>query len=191
MARLPRVFVPWPRVDRGCHSLTLPVAVMDGVVVEPPPPDIHGHCYRSRRQGTHFTLCIRKSALCHLQLIYFQAFTRRRRPGYNRGKMFITVGPDKFSFPSGHATRAVALALFFGIEHPPLHSVVALPAFAAWAAAVCLSRVLLGRHHVLDVSGGIAIGVLEYAIASSLAIGPDAAEGLRQYMFDDDPWSSA
>lgn len=120
-----------------------------------------------------------------------KAFTRRRRPGYNRGEMFITVGPDKFSFPSGHATRAVALALFFGLEHPPLHSAVSLPAFAAWAVAVCLSRVLLGRHHILDVGGGIAIGVVEYAAASSLAIGPDAAEGLRQYMFDDDPWSSA
>ena len=105
--------------------------------------------------------------------------------------MFVTVGPDKFSFPSGHATRAVALALFFGIQHPPVHSVVALPAFAAWAVAVCLSRVLLGRHHILDVGGGIAIGALEHSVASSLAIGPDAAEGLRQYMFDDDPWSSA
>ena len=123
----------------------------------------------------------------HLNL---KAFTRRRRPGYNQGKMFVTMGPDKFSFPSGHATRAVALALFFGIAHPPIHSVLALPAFAAWAAAVCLSRVLLGRHHMLDVAGGIAIGFAEYMIAASLAIGPEAAEGLRQYLFDDDPWSS-
>ena len=123
----------------------------------------------------------------HLNL---KAFTRRRRPGYNQGKMFVTTGPDKFSFPSGHATRAVALALFFGMAHPPIHSVLALPAFAAWAAAVCLSRVLLGRHHILDVAGGIAIGFAEYMIAASLAIGPEAAEGLRQYLFDDDPWSS-
>ena len=120
----------------------------------------------------------------------FKAFTRRRRPGYNQGKMFVTVGPDKFSFPSGHATRAVALALFFGIAHPPIHSIVALPVFTAWAVAVCLSRVLLGRHHILDVGGGVAIGALEYALATMLAIGPDAAEGLRQYLFDDDPWSS-
>ena len=52
MARLPRVLVPWPRVDRGCLCLTLPAAVMDGVVVEPPSPDIPGHCGRSCRQGT-------------------------------------------------------------------------------------------------------------------------------------------
>ena len=53
MARIPRVFVPWPRVDRGCHCLALPVAVMDGVVVEPPSPDIHGHCCGRCCQGIH------------------------------------------------------------------------------------------------------------------------------------------
>ena len=107
--------------------------------------------------------------------------------------MLLTVGPDKFSFPSGHATRAVALALFFGIDHPPpvVGSVVALPLLTGWALAVCLSRVLLGRHHALDVGGGIAIGWMEWMIAAQLAVSAEAAEGLRQYMFDDDPWSSA
>jgi membrane-associated phospholipid phosphatase len=111
-----------------------------------------------------------------------QAFTRRRRPNYNQGKMFITVGPDKFSFPSGHATRAITLAFFFGLLYPPFPfpSVLAFPLFMFWAVAVCASRVLLGRHHVLDVAIGAAIGFMEYLVVSLLLIGPGTAENLRQ-----------
>ena len=34
-----------------------------------------------------------------------KAFVRRRRPALNADDMFFTKGPDKFSFPSGHASR--------------------------------------------------------------------------------------
>merc|ERR1712012_612502 len=39
-----------------------------------------------------------------------KAFTRRRRPAYNVDDQYATVNMvDKFSFPSGHSTRAVML----------------------------------------------------------------------------------
>lgn len=44
---------------------------------------------------------------------FIKAFTRRNRPVGNQSDMFMARGPDKFSFPSGHASRAVWVALFF------------------------------------------------------------------------------
>lgn len=118
-----------------------------------------------------------------------QAITRRRRPALNRPDMFATVSVDKFSFPSGHSTRAVALALFFWRSRPlpfPLPAAV-----AAWAAAVCASRVLLGRHHVLDVAGGLAVGAAEHLALAATWMGEDAARAVGDYFFGDDPWSNA
>ena len=73
---------------------------------------------------------------------------------------------DKFSFPSGHATRATMLALLFTLLSP-LPLLLWIP-FLAWAAAVAVSRVLLGRHHILDVVAGVIIGAIEAVILSML-----------------------
>lgn len=40
-----------------------------------------------------------------------KAFVRRRRPALCADDMFFTKGPDKFSFPSGHASRGELLFL--------------------------------------------------------------------------------
>ena len=66
-----------------------------------------------------------------------KAFTRRRRPSYNVDDQYATVKlVDKFSFPSGHATRATMLAALGTIVRPlPL---LLWPALVAWAAAVCV-----------------------------------------------------
>ncbi len=105
--------------------------------------------------------------------------------------MFATYSVDKFSFPSGHATRAVALALFFtSLYRLPAPLLTVAPLWA-WAAAVCGSRVLLGRHHLLDVAGGILAGLAEGAAMSLLWMGEDTATGLAAYFFGDDPWSNA
>merc|ERR1712198_434406 len=48
-----------------------------------------------------------------------KAFTRRRRPAYNVDDQYATVKMvDKFSFPSGHSTRAVMLAIMFALVEP-------------------------------------------------------------------------
>lgn len=89
-----------------------------------------------------------------------KAFTRRRRPAYDVDDQVATIKiVDKFSFPSGHATRALMLAILFSCLSP-LPFLAWIP-FVGWALAVSASRVLLGRHHILDVVAGILIGALE------------------------------
>ena len=87
--------------------------------------------------------------------------TCRPRPPYNSTEMLVTVQLDmKFSFPSGHTTRAVFLALFF-MDHLRLSLQVAL---VVWSVCVACSRVLLGRHHVLDVIAAVPVGVTVIAL---------------------------
>lgn len=87
-----------------------------------------------------------------------KALARRRRPtyAYQRDQMIVS-NIDKHSFPSGHCSRATYVALF--ARHYFAHS---SPFFtfmvSVWAACTCSSRVLLGRHHVLDCVAGAALG---------------------------------
>lgn len=87
---------------------------------------------------------------------------QRQRPSYNQDDMFATVSVDNYSFPSGHATRAMLLAILF-MQFDLQQKVVFL--IQIWASILALSRVVLGRHHVFDVVAGIIIGALEAWIA--------------------------
>jgi len=120
--------------------------------------------------------------ICMVGLL--KAITRRRRPILNNMDMFVTVGPDVYSFPSGHATRASFLATFF-IYLYPLPLPVKLP-LIAWCTAVCLSRVLLRRHHLLDVSAGVFVGFLETWIISLIWLGQDWSSYVVSWMADDE-----
>jgi undecaprenyl-diphosphatase len=62
--------------------------------------------------------------------------------------------PDPFSFPSGHAAAATAVAASVGLAQPGLAAVV-LPI----AALVGYSRVRLRVHHLSDVLAGAALGL--------------------------------
>ena len=71
--------------------------------------------------------------------------------------MFATISVDKFSFPSGHTTRAVFCAAYcITISHDPVFDFWV----GAWAVIVAASRVLLGRHHVADVIMGAMVGLI-------------------------------
>lgn len=70
--------------------------------------------------------------------------------------------PDRFSFPSGHATAALAVALSYGLAFPAL----AVPLTAA-ALVVGWSRVVLGVHYPGDVLMGQGI-----ALVTVLLLGP-------------------
>lgn len=118
-----------------------------------------------------------------------KAFTRRRRPTLNAVDMYVTIGPDKFSFPSGHASRGFAVAFFF-LWLYPLHIIISVP-ILAWGSLVAMSRVCLARHHILDVVGGLAVAIVEYVIMNILWVDEAKAQYLANYFADtEDPWSS-
>ncbi|KAG5850017.1 phospholipid phosphatase 6 [Anguilla anguilla] len=99
-----------------------------------------------------------------------KAVVRRRRPSHNRMDMFATFSVDRYSFPSGHATRAAMCARFL-LAHlvlaAPLRVLVLL-----WAALVGFSRVLLGRHNVTDVAFGFGMGYCQYNLVEMLWVSP-------------------
>ncbi|XP_018324184.1 phospholipid phosphatase 6 [Agrilus planipennis] len=102
-----------------------------------------------------------------------KAYTRRRRPPANKNDSFAEMGPDKFSFPSGHASRAAYVAYFFCNLYP-LPIIFWLPVLS-WATSVSLSRVLLNRHHVLDVIVGVLLGILEGILLGFLWLDQETA----------------
>jgi len=87
---------------------------------------------------------------------------QRERPTHNEHDMFASVSVDKYSFPSGHTTRAVALGCFFVSRFDP--GTIWCFVTVTWVTAISLSRILLGRHHVLDVLSGIVVGMLQYPV---------------------------
>lgn len=99
-----------------------------------------------------------------------KAMVRRRRPAHNRMDMFATFSVDRYSFPSGHSTRAAMCARFL-LAHlvlaAPLRVLVML-----WAVFVGLSRVLLGRHNVTDVAFGFFMGYCQYNLVEVLWLSP-------------------
>lgn len=72
---------------------------------------------------------------------------------------------DKYSFPSGHATRSMFIAAF--ARHVSSSTGLIPDSVAtgvlAWSMLVCMSRVLCGRHRVLEVGGGACVGLANYA----------------------------
>lgn len=92
----------------------------------------------------------------------------------------LHIGPDRYSFPSGHCTRAIIAAVFGSaflltrsIESTldPVskgivtaqQAVVAI-AIALWTIGMGLGRIALGRHFVLDVVLGYIIGMMEIMV---------------------------
>lgn len=82
----------------------------------------------------------------------------RRRPYETIGPEINVRGPafEGLSFPSGHATTAVATAILVAAFLPPRWRPLPL----IWAAIVCVARLYFGEHNVLDVVAGVAVGTL-------------------------------
>jgi len=87
-----------------------------------------------------------------------KAVTRRQRPAENAEDM-LTVSIDKYSFPSGHASRAFMFNMFL-FMHFHISVLWQLTVFL-WAVSVAFSRILLGRHHISDVIVGSVLGCME------------------------------
>jgi undecaprenyl-diphosphatase len=83
---------------------------------------------------------------------------RRRRPEGEWGKFYRNTDPH--SFPSGHATRAMLLAVIMLGLGPAWLGVLLL----IWAPLVGLARVAMGVHYLSDVAAGMLIGLVIGAI---------------------------
>ena len=90
-----------------------------------------------------------------------KGLTRRSRPAVNHDDV-LSIGPDKYSFPSGHTSRAVFL-LFYFIQTSFFQS-FPVPILIIWLGSVVASRVLLGRHYISDVIAGIFFGIFECSV---------------------------
>jgi undecaprenyl-diphosphatase len=78
---------------------------------------------------------------------------RRRRPEGELGQIYRKTDPH--SFPSGHAARAMMLAVIASGVGPAWLSI----SLVAWAIAVVMARVLMGVHYLSDVLAGALLGL--------------------------------
>ena len=76
----------------------------------------------------------------------------------------LAANPDRFSFPSGHAAAAFAVAVAFAGEPHGLGPLALL-----LATGIGLSRVYLGAHYPLDVAAGGILGLFA-GLASRLLV---------------------
>jgi membrane-associated phospholipid phosphatase len=79
---------------------------------------------------------------------------RRRRPEGEWGAIYRTADPH--SFPSGHAARALLLAVIAWVLGPPWFAWL----MVLWAPAVSVARVMMGVHYLSDVLAGMLTGFL-------------------------------
>nr|CAH7713221.1 unnamed protein product [Callosobruchus chinensis] len=112
-----------------------------------------------------------------------KAYFRRKRPITNTNDPLGQMGPDIYSFPSGHASRSVFVAYFFLVLYP--FHFVCYPPILAWTTCICLSRILMRRHYILDVIAGICLGLLNGLLVGWLWIGQDTALWMINYISDD------
>ena len=78
---------------------------------------------------------------------------RRQRP--QELTEFYAVKHDRYSFPSGHATRMAAIAVIVGYFHPSW-----APFGYAVAVLVAVCRIVVGVHYASDVLVGFLIGII-------------------------------
>ncbi len=91
----------------------------------------------------------------HLAVQIVKRFAVRERPSVRLSYEALITVPDRFSFPSGHACAAMAVAVAYAWAFPAL----AIPLLLA-ALLVGFSRVMLGVHYPGDVAVGQAIAIV-------------------------------
>ncbi|XP_035491137.2 polyisoprenoid diphosphate/phosphate phosphohydrolase PLPP6-like [Scophthalmus maximus] len=103
-----------------------------------------------------------------------KTMVKRRRPAQSRSDILSAFFVERYSFPSGHATRAAMCARFFLAQMVDTASMRFL--VVGWAALVSLSRLLLARHYVTDVGFGLAMGYCQYGLVERLWVTRDCLQ---------------
>lgn len=97
-------------------------------------------------------------SVSHLVVQIIKRSVQRGRPA----RVPVIPCPDRFSFPSGHATSSLAIALSLGTVVPALLlPLLVLGSLIGW------SRVVLGVHYPGDVLAGQMIATLTVIALSS------------------------
>ena len=108
--------------------------------------------------GTHVRVVAFQAGMnllvSHLVVQVVKRKLRRERPHVRLACHALVQCPDKFSFPSGHATAAMAVAIIYAASFPSL----ALPLLLV-SGLVGISRICLGVHYPGDVFVGQAIAL--------------------------------
>lgn len=79
---------------------------------------------------------------------------RRRRPEGDWGSIYRNTDPH--SFPSGHAARALMIAMVASGLGPSWIAWI----LWIWAPLVSLARVAMGVHYVSDIVAGLIVGLI-------------------------------
>lgn len=83
-------------------------------------------------------------------------FVHRVRP-YDAGVTHLLIAPSAdWSFPSDHATAAIAIVAAFAMQALPRRTVV----LSLLAFLICWSRIYIGTHYLTDVIGGAITGII-------------------------------
>lgn len=94
-------------------------------------------------------------AASHLLVEVLKRVFTRERPQLPVGLEWLVTVPDRFSFPSGHATAGMSLALPLALALPmPSAAIV-----AGLGICVGMSRCYLGVHYPGDILAGWALSV--------------------------------
>jgi len=96
---------------------------------------------------------------------------RRTPPPQPRPDIFSAFFTERYSFPSGHASRAAMCARFILVRLADTTAMRVL--VLGWAVLVSLSRLLLARHYVTDVGFGLAMGYCQYSVVEKLWVTRD------------------
>lgn len=123
----------------------------------------------SKRRWPELATLVGAVALLHIAVPALKEIVDRPRPADP------VSSADGRAWPSGHSAYAViypwlALMVTARLRPGAAYGSALIAAGVVIAAAVALSRVYLRVHYLSDVSSGVALGVVAFALASAVAL---------------------
>ncbi|MGW7199900.1 phosphatase PAP2 family protein [Streptomyces chryseus] len=102
----------------------------------------------------------------HLASMAVKLAVRRARPQLAALRPLVSTA-GRHSFPSSHAASAAAAAVAFGALRPAARHLV-----PPLAAAMCVSRLVVGVHYPTDVVAGVLLGGITAGLGAAWMTGP-------------------